>query len=85
MTNVCEVECSTDTIISEFADGDRRAYMVFNYSEPFIDLTDKVTLTITDAKKVKVIIGSEKKTIDTVDGKISLSLTAGQAAFIIVE
>ena len=85
LTNVCEVECSTDTIISEFADGDRRAYMVFNYSEPFIDLTDKVTLTITDAKKVKVIIGSEKKTMDTVDGKISLSLTAGQAAFIIVE
>ena len=85
LTNVCDVDCSTDTIISEFTDGARTAYMVLNYSEPFIDLTDKVDLTIADAKSVIVIIGSDKKKVDLVDGKLTLSLTAGQAAFVIVE
>ena len=85
LTNVCDVDCSTDTIISEFEDGNRRAYMVFNYSEPFIDLTDKVSFTITDVKSVTIIIGSDKKTVDLIDGKVDITLTAGQAAFVIVE
>ena len=77
---------SADAIVSEFVDGDGDfAYMAINYTEPTSGTENVVEFTFEGKKKAIVV--KEGVRTDTVlsDGKLKISLGAGEGVFVIAK
>ena len=74
-----------DVLVGHFEDEDgRRGYMVTNSTNPYDDLTAKVSLSFSSAYKGALIVqNGEEKIVTLKNGKLSLELPATDAAFII--
>ena len=74
-----------DVLVGHFEDEDgRRGYMVTNSTNPYDDLTAKVSLNFSSAYKGALIVqNGEEKIVTLKNGKLSLELPATDAAFII--
>ena len=79
---VSKIVATYDALVGRFErDGDT-AYMVTNFREPRKEEGNEVTLTFEKAKKVKVWINGEAKEISLNNHKLTLSLPAGEGAFV---
>lgn len=73
-----------DTIVGCFEKDGQDGFMVVNYTEPILDMTNAVTLTFKNCSQVLVYTeeGTEVKNL-TEEGQLRLTLDAGQGAFVI--
>lgn len=83
LSGVKSVQCTEDTIVGQFKDGDDKGFMVVNYTDPAVTKSDTVTLTFEDCDKVVVYRGGKelKYTIDK--DTLTLPLIPGEGVFVI--
>lgn len=81
------VTSTVDTLFGYFLDNeDNAGFMVVNYNETSLNLTDKVTLQFNadyQYTKAIVYIGGEKQIVDVTDNQIVLNLGVGEGVFVI--
>lgn len=79
-----EAVCSEDTLIGRFTGkNDEIGLMVTNFSDPKDGKTDTVELTLKEANKAIVYVNGTPSVMDVTEGKMTLELAAGAAAFVI--
>lgn len=71
--------------MSEFKDGDRVAYMALNYTEPTLYVDNVLKFNFDFDGKVTVIINGVPQEYGVCGGELSLTLKAGESAFIILK
>lgn len=77
-----------DTLVGQFEakDGKSKAYMFVNYIEPSQTAQNKIVVNIANgAETVKVYQRGHARVKKVKDGKIELSLSVGEGAFVVVE
>ncbi len=83
-TVVSNFESTEDALVGYFEDKDRRpGLMLVNYTETSLNLTNKIDIEFKDAVKVVVYKDGKRSVADTNQGKFSIQLKKGEAAFII--
>lgn len=60
-----------------------RGYMITNFEDPALDITDNVELTFTGADHVLIYHGTTKNTMPLNNGKLTLNLNPGDGVFAI--
>ena len=75
---------TADAVVSEFKDGDRTAYMALNYTEPTLYVENTLKFTFDFDGKVTVVINGVPQEHEICGGQLSLTLKAGESAFIIL-
>ena len=84
LDGLSSVSATQDTLVGYFVDGNNtKGYMVTNFTEPSKGLTDEVELKLNDASKVRVYQNGEMKELRPINGKLKLTLSAGEGAFIL--
>jgi len=85
LNNLKHVSASQDTLIGYFKDAKNNTdgYMITNFSEPSKNLTDDIELLFENHKKVRIYQKGKCTEQKLTKGKLSLSLTAGDGAFVI--
>ena len=76
---------TADAIVSEFKDGDRTAYMALNYTEPTLYVDNVLKFTFDFDGKVTVIINGVPQEYEICGGELSLTLKAGESAFVLFD
>lgn len=80
-----KVSATQDSLVGYFVDDNStRGYMVTNFSEPSKGLTDEVELQFADCSKVRIYQGGDMKELKPKNGKVKLTLAAGEGAFVLV-
>ena len=79
---VSKIEATYDALVGRFERNGDTAYMVTNFREPRKSKGNEITLTFEKAKKVKVWINGEAQEIALDNHKLTLSLPAGEGAFV---
>lgn len=79
---ISEIEATYDALVGSFERNGDAAYMVTNFREPRKEEGNEITLTFEKAKKVKVWINGEAQEMTLDDHKLTLSLPAGEGAFV---
>ena len=79
---ISEVEATYDALVGRFERKGDTAYMVTNFREPRKEEGNEITLAFEKAKKVKVWINGEAQEMTLDDHKLTLSLPAGEGAFV---
>ena len=79
--NLKNIECSVDSIVGEFVDGDNRGYMFVNFSEPSLNLKDDITFECNKQKCIACCNGNLFE-ICPCNGKFSFSVEAGSYIFL---
>lgn len=83
-SRIKSVTASEDTVIGCFKDKNNYdGFMVVNYSVPGDKKTDNVTLEFKEAQQAVCYNHGVYSLVDLTDGKLELSLEAGQGAFVI--
>lgn len=78
------VSATEDTIIGQFADKDDNAgLMVVNFNDPLEHLEDTVTFEFEKANRALVYRNGVRKVYEVKNNKLSLTLDAGEGAFVI--
>lgn len=77
------VSSKLDTLVGCFKKGEQDGYMFVNYTAPYNKETDIVTVGFNGKTKVAIYQGGEVKVVPLAEGKIRLTLKAGDAAFVI--
>lgn len=84
LDGMSSISATQDTLVGYFVDGNNtKGYMVTNFSEPSKGLTDKVKLELEDCSKVRIYQGGEMKELKPRNGKVELTLSAGEGAFVL--
>lgn len=78
------VTVTQDTLIGEFSNNGTRAFMITNFVEPSSGMTDKVILDLATGTAAQVYINGEMTVKNVVDGKLAITLEAGEAAFVVI-
>ena len=73
---------SADAIVSEFVKENGVAYMAVNYTEPTAGINNIVEFEFDDVESVNIVKEGKKIDAEIKDGKINVSLSAGEAVFI---
>lgn len=83
-TFISDVTARLDTIVSEMEDKQgNKGYMVVNYSEPSLGLTDLVNVYFgKKVNKAVVYINGERSVVNVEQDALQLSLGAGEGAFV---
>ena len=76
---------SNDTLIGQFDKNGSKAYMVSNYSNPANGETDTVIMNFANGTVLQVIINGVMEEVTVSNGRLVLTLGAGEAAFVIVK
>ena len=84
LQGIKDVKVSRQTLVSEFDNNGKKAYMVVNYGMPILSNSDIVELTFDKAEKITVYQNGRKDQMEISDNKISLFLEAGQGVFVVV-
>lgn len=84
ITGLTSVTATQDTLIGEFDKDGVTAYMISNFTEPSDQLSDTVELELTEATRVQVYINGVKETKIVPKGKLTITLGAGEAAFVVL-
>ena len=81
---ISDVTARLDTIVSEMEDKQgNKGYMVVNYSEPSLGLTDLVNVYFgKKVNKAVIYINGERSVVDVKQDALQLSLGAGEGAFV---
>lgn len=74
---------TADAIVGEFKDGDRIAYMAVNYTEPSDGVTNTLEFTFDGVSSATVIVEGVADIVNLTDGKLSVTLNAGEGVFVI--
>ena len=78
------IKASEDTLAGRFTGKNGEiGLMVTNFSDPKDGLTDNVELRLKEANTAIVYVNGRRSVKTLSDGKLNLSLAAGEAAFII--
>lgn len=79
------VVASEDTLIGRFTGktSDEIGLMITNFTDPAENKTDTVELELLEANKAIVYVRGVPQVVDVVDGKLTLEILAGDAAFVI--
>lgn len=78
------VKHSQDAIISAFADEEGNdAFMLVNYTDPYFDLNNRVTIEFNDADALLMYRLGEEMFVPLKDGKYTFELYPGEGRFII--
>lgn len=78
------VTATRDTIVGEFlGSNDEVGLMVTNFCDPVGKVTDKVTLNLKEANKAILYYRGERSVVDIQNGILELSITPGDAIFVI--
>ena len=85
LTGASVVNASNDTLIGQFDKNGSKAYMVANYSDPSNDEMDTVIMNFAEGTTLQVIINGVVEETTVSNGRLVLSLDAGEAAFVIVK
>ena len=80
-TNLENIECSVDSIIGEFVDGNSKGYMFVNFTEPSLNLKDDITFEC-DKQKCIACCNGNLFEICAHNGKFSFSVEAGSYIFL---
>lgn len=75
-------ESSADSIVSEFEKEDGIAYMAINYTEPTAGIANVVTFDFGNAKNVNIVKEGVSSAVALTDGKLSVTLGAGEGVFV---
>lgn len=80
-----KVTSTEDTLIGCFKDEQGYdGFMVMNFSDPYFDLADEITIEFNHASKAQVYCFDGSKRIEQLDdGKLNLSLASGEGCFVI--
>jgi hypothetical protein len=76
---------SADTLIGQFDKDGSKAYMVANSSNPTDGVMDTVIMNFAEGTTLQVIINGVVEETTVSNGRLVLSLDAGEAAFVIVK
>jgi hypothetical protein len=79
---ISKIEATYDALVGRFERNGDTAYMVTNFREPRKVEGNEITLTFEKAKKAKVWIDGEAQEIAVENHKLTLSLPAGEGAFV---
>lgn len=84
LEGISSISATQDTLVGYFLDGNNtKGYMVTNFSEPSKGLTDEVVVELKDATKVRVYQNGEMQELKPKNGKVKLTLSAGEGAFVL--
>ena len=64
-------------------DAANEGYMLANYAETTQNISVNVSLDISDSNKARIYKGGQEITVDIVDGRLDITLLAGEGIFII--
>ena len=81
---ISAVTATQDTLIGEFDRDGVKAYMITNFTEPSKGLSDTVELTLESGTRVQIYNNGVKETKLAPKGKLTITLEAGEAAFVVV-
>ena len=84
ITGLTSITATQDTLIGEFDKDGVTAYMISNFTEPSEKLSDTVELELSEATRVQVYINGVKETKIVPKGKLTITLGAGEAAFVVL-
>lgn len=76
------VTSSHDAGVGYFKNGNKSGYMVTNFTDPKNNKTNAVELTFSGCTKAAIYMDGQMSTVAVNGGKISLNLSAGNAAFV---
>ena len=81
---ISDITCRLDTVVSEMKDkDDNKAYIVLNYSEPSLGLTDMVNVYFDkQVNKAVIYINGERTVVNVKENAMQLKLGPGEAAFV---
>ena len=77
-----KVESEYDFIVGCFDDGEKKAYVLFNYGEPTVSRNNNVKLHFNSIKKFEVLRNGKRSVEEVVDGTLSLEIKNGDGLFI---
>jgi len=78
------VKSSQDVIIGTFADSfDNQAFMFVNFSDPGLKTESKIETEFYNASKAVIYKNGERTVTELKNGKLELTLEAGNGAFVI--
>ena len=77
-----KIQCSSDTLVSEFHDEDDYAYMAVNYTEPSAKKSDTIEFTFDGFEQAIVYIEDKPEKVKFDGGKYIVTLKPGQAVFV---
>ena len=78
------VSVTEDTVIGVLKDGEGRdGFMFVNYSDPYFDKTDKVTVKFNNARAALMYRRGQKMVVPLNKGEYTFKLTPGEGRFII--
>jgi hypothetical protein len=78
------IKTQQDTLTGVFKDADGRdGFMVVNYTEPSKQLKNKVEIEFKNSTRAIVVKKGVQSVVDTVNGKLSFTMDAGEGYFII--
>lgn len=82
-----EITTTQDTLFGYFVDAeDNTGFMVVNYNDSSLKLTDEVTMTFDASygfKKVLCYVGGEKQILDITNNALTLTLGIGEGVYVI--
>lgn len=76
---------TADAIVSEFNKDGKKAYMAVNYTEPTYNIENSLEFTFDGVSKATVIIEGVPTETTLKDGKLAVTLKAGEGVFVIPE
>lgn len=82
VSGVDSVSAEYDAIVGSFSKKGGSAYMITNFREPRKTGDNKVTVKFSKAKKVKVWLDGEAKEVVLENNTLTLTLPAGEGAFV---
>ena len=77
-----KIQCSSDTLVSEFHDEDDYAYMAVNYTEPSAKKSDTIEFTFDGFEQAIVYIEDKPEKVKFDGEKYIVTLKPGQAVFV---
>ena len=82
--NMSKIESTEDAFAGIFEDKDgREAYLVVNFTDPFLKRKNKVTLTLKNATRAIVVKNGAEEVKRVENGKLELNLSEGDGVFVI--
>jgi hypothetical protein len=78
------IKTQQDTLTGVFKDAEGRdGFMIVNFTEPSLNLKNKVDIQFNNATRAIVVKKGVQTVVDTVDGKLSFTMDAGEGYFVI--
>lgn len=83
LVGITDISATQDTLVGQFQDGEDRAFLVMNATDPTRPTFDSVTLTFENCKRVIVYQNGEEYKYAISGNKLEIPLLAGEGVFVI--